>query len=143
MENLEHIGTIVEIDHDELTVKIDNRSACHNCAAQAFCGLSECKSQLLKTKVSNPEDYHQGEQVMVAISLRQGMLALVWTYVVPLILILAAIIIGQSNGLDETTSGISSIIILISYYLWLFLTKNKFKNRISFKIIKKSGGRID
>ena len=119
MEEIRHQARIISIKGDVVELKITSQSACSSCLAKGVCGLSESK-----------------EKIIVIKDPKGGIKAVIYAYVIPLILLVATIIGLQFIGFDDFKSGISGIIVLIPYYFVLFLMRSKITSDIKFKIIR-------
>lgn len=129
-------GVVIAIQTSSISVKIENTSACHSCRAKQFCGISEKQKQIIEIFTPNPKEYKTGEKVRVGIRPYEGWFAVGLAYIVPLLLLLMTVAVGVLTGLSEINSGISAIIVLISYYLGLFSMRNKLKNKIMLTVEK-------
>ena len=135
MENITHQAKIINIKGHTITLKLMPNDACHSCAANNFCNLSKHgRERVININDANSANFQIGEEVDVCISLRNGIKAVVYAYIIPLLLLLGAVIICKTIGLNDFKSGISGIIVLIPYYFVLFLMKNKFNSGLTFKI---------
>ena len=101
------------------------------------CGLMECQDKIIEIADKNPQKYQIGEDVLLSISGQMGLNAVFLGYVFPLILMLLVLTGVYIYTNSDLLSGISAIIILIPYYFWLFLAKDKLKSWFDFKISKK------
>lgn len=138
MEEITKTAIITGINGSQITLTINSCSACQDCSAKNFCSMSENQDKEIIVETAEAADYYLGEEVNVSISSAQGLKAVVYGYVLPLILLLAATIGAQTAGATDFISGISGIIVLIPYYFSLFLLKNKLKSDFQFKISKKN-----
>lgn len=136
MEEIRHQARIISIKGDVVELKITSQSACSSCLAKGFCTLSESKEKIIVIKDPKVSTLKIGEEVDIAISLNSGIKAVIYAYVIPLILLVATIILAKYAGLDDFKSGISGIIVLIPYYFVLFLMRSKITSDIKFKIIR-------
>jgi sigma-E factor negative regulatory protein RseC len=133
MEEIKQTGIITNIEDDTLSIKITTCSACSQCSAKSFCSISEQKDKIITAKVTNSSLYSINDYVDVSINQPLAIKAVLYSYVLPLILLLATIIALYTMGFNDFISGISGIIVLIPYYFGLFLLRNKF--RADFKFI--------
>ncbi|MBQ8661369.1 MAG: SoxR reducing system RseC family protein [Alphaproteobacteria bacterium] len=137
MEQICRNGRIVKISGSEITVEIISRSACQNCAARAACGMADSRPKLIEITDDRAERFSLGEEVRVTMDAAQGCKAVWYGYVLPLILVLAALVSALAAGASEQFSGIFSIILLIPYYLWLFWNRKKLRRQFRFTISDK------
>ena len=77
--------------------------------------------------------YPQGDSVVLAGSVRQGMRASVLAYVVPLVLMLAALFVG-TNLAGEGIGALAALLVLALYYGGLFLLRDKLRKTFEFRI---------
>lgn len=136
MKQINHYGTVVSVQKKTLKVKITRYSACHNCDARHGCGLMECQDKTIDVETAHPENFRPGEEVVVSLAQNLGLWAVFLSYVLPLILMLAVLVVLSSLGASEIICGISAIIILIPYYFWLFLSKNRLAGKFRFTVSK-------
>ena len=82
------------------------------------------------------EDYQVGETVNVVMSPAMGTQAVWLSYVVPLIVLLAAIGVFSLCGAGELATGLGSLGLVALYYLGLFFFRNKISKIFIFSIEK-------
>ena len=138
METIAKEGTVIAVKDGCVKVKFLSCSACNNCQAKGFCGMSESADKLITVPIPDDRIFKIGEEVSLTVSAYQGLKAVVFCYAVPLLLLLAAVISASLSGFDDFYSGICGIFILIPYYLGVFLLKNKISRKFRFEISKKA-----
>ena len=136
MSQISHYGTVVGIGSNTIKVKITRYSACHNCDMRHGCGLMECQDKILEIVDKNTSKYKIGEEVLVSISGKMGLNAVLVGYVFPLILMILILAMVYIYTQSDLLSGISAIIILIPYYLGLFLTRKRIAKKFAFTVSK-------
>lgn len=137
MREISHKAKIIQVNANSVEAEIEVKSACVQCALQKACQMHEVSQRKIIIPFEQGKIYHEGEEVEVAISLDEGMLAAFYAYVFPLILVLLTLFICLIVGTSEIISGICSIIVLIPYYFGVFLKKNFFARKLNFKIVDK------
>ena len=137
MEHISHDGRIVNIDGNRIKVEIISRAACQTCAAKNSCGLADCLPKTIEIHVNDSTIYSLNEEVSVGITAQNGLKAVLYSYVLPLFLVLATLISFIMLKYSEEISGIFSIIVSIPYYFWLFLTQKQLRQQFMFTISKK------
>lgn len=135
MAYITHKAEIISIKDQTISLKFAVSGACQGCAAKNFCISGEPKERIIEVEDSLASNFRPGDEALVAISLTSGIKAVVYAYILPLLLLLFTIIGLKIMGYDDFKSGISGIIVLIPHYFVLFLMRNKIKSGISFKII--------
>ncbi len=133
---IEHQAVVTKVSTDELTICVPRQSACGACPAAGLCGMKENKEQIFSISVTNSSAYNRGDTVIVTLNPRLGWISVLLGYAFPLLLMLLAIFFCRYFGQNEIFSGITAIIILIPYYFLLFLGRNYFKKKFTFKITK-------
>ena len=95
MEELSKEAIITSIDNNLITLTVNSCSACLGCSAKKYCGLSENIDKKISVYVKNAKQYSVGEKVDVSIDLSQGIKAIIYGYLLPLILMVATIMISH------------------------------------------------
>ena len=65
-----------------------------------------------------------------------GLQAVLLAFVIPLVIVVGAIVIGTNLQWDETTSGLTGLSLLLPYYCILYLMRDKLKRRFIFTLKK-------
>jgi sigma-E factor negative regulatory protein RseC len=132
---ISHIGTIKSINNQHLIVKIVSQSACSSCHAQRACSSSEQKEKEIEVEYSR-DIFGIGEEVLVIATLAQGYKALLFAYLLPLILLVGSLILISSISKEEATAALGSLLLLVPYYWLLYHYRHKLKNSFHFKVQK-------
>ena len=82
------------------------------------------------------EEYHEGDSVWIVGQTSLGMQAVLLAFGIPVILLLAALLVGASSGISETGNGLLALCILAVYYLILYKFRDKLKKHFVFKLKK-------
>ena len=106
------------------------------CPAAGLCGMKENKEQIFSVAVADSSAYNSGDSVIVTLNPRLGWISVLFCYALPLFLMLLTLFSGRYFGQNEIFSGITAIIVLIPYYFLLFLGRNYFKKKFTFKITR-------
>lgn len=133
---INHTGIVEKIRANCVTVRISQTSACAGCSAAHLCKTSESKERSIEVFTDNAENFTEGDAVLLQVSSRQGMKAVVIAYLVPLILIVPFLSLAHAIGLSDAFAGMLSLLILLAYYSVLFLLRNRLEKVITFRIIK-------
>jgi len=128
-DTIEHEGIVQKSDNESVTVSIISSAACSGCHAEGICSLS---GKVEKT-IDIPGEYQvlPGDFVTVQMKQSSGHTAVLFGYVIPLILLVAILIILISLSVPELIAGLGALAVLIPYYLLLYV----FRNRMSRKFI--------
>lgn len=134
-ESIHHRGIIERIEGDIVYVRIVQQSACAGCHAQAMCSAADRKDKIIEVP-DRSGTFRIGEEVSIEGRSSMGLQAVFLAFVVPLILILGAIVMGTQWQWGETASGLTGLILLFVYYGILYLLRDKLKRRFIFTLKK-------
>lgn len=137
LDKVEHEGRIIEISEQYISVEIVNKSACAACHAKGVCAASDEKIKVIEVPLSIDtlaEDYKVGDMVNVVMKGSLGLKAIWFAYVVPLIVLMAAILVFSLLHFHEAMVGLLSIGVVALYYLVLFFFRNKLSKIFTFYI---------
>lgn len=132
IETIKHEGIVESIGTESCSVRILQASACSSCEARKLCRSSESKEKLIEVRGHYPT-LHVGDNVTLVGSVRQGLRASVLAYVVPLVLMLIALIVGIRFG-GEGTGALAALLVLALYYGVLYLTRDKLGKQFEFSL---------
>lgn len=133
-ETIRHPGLVDHIDGNHVFVKIMSQSACSTCHAKAMCSIAEVEEKIVEVIADNPGQLKKGEMVMVAMKKSLGGSAVFLGYILPLIILVAALVVFIKVTGNEGLSALISLALLVPYYLILFKLKDRLKNKFSFRL---------
>ncbi|HXK82208.1 MAG TPA: SoxR reducing system RseC family protein [Bacteroidales bacterium] len=131
---ISHKGVVKEITDNAIRVEIIAQSACVSCKAKSICGV-DTQEKLIEIRNWN-ESYSIGENVMVLLREKLGLVALLYAYILPFILLLSVLLISLQMNVNEGLSALFSISVLIPYYIVLYLNRERLQKKFSFEIKK-------
>lgn len=134
-ERIQHEGIVKSVSAQTLEVLINSHSACSGCHAKGACGMSDMKQKIITT-IRPAGDIRVGDKVMVYASVGNAFYSVLLAYIMPSILILAAIFFLEKSGSNELTAAVTSLILLIVYFFILYLCRNKISKKIKFTVEK-------
>jgi sigma-E factor negative regulatory protein RseC len=135
MEPVKHIGVIERIEEQKVFVKISQESACSECHSKSVCMASEKIDKVIEVK-DVTGNFKIGQSVLLTAENGQGLTAVLFSYVLPLVLLIVTMFIfllilaPGKDGLAALTS-VASVVV---YYIILFLFKNKIGRKFRFKV---------
>lgn len=133
---IEHEGTIRKIDGNQLTILISQNSACSECHAKGACMAADTKEKMVDV-VDDTGMYRLNERVMLLGKTSIGYKAILWAFVIPLILMIGVIVASTSIwDIGELQAAFMSIIVLAPYYAFLYMVRAKMGERLAFTIKK-------
>ena len=133
---ISHIGKIVAIDADFITVEIVAESACASCHAAGMCGTADATHKAI-TVPATMGNWTVGQEVNVFLKRSMGFKAVWLAYAIPLAVLLAVLLGLNATGMSELASGLVAIGAVALYYLVLLLFRDKLRNEYSFYIKEK------
>lgn len=135
MENkISHEGIITKIDEGNIEIKILSKSACASCNIKGACNMSEMQEKIITIPAPKDKNLSIGQEVKISMGLGQANRAVIFAYVIPLIILVAMIFILSTLKIEEGLNALISIGTLIPYYLILFLFRNRLKRKFEYEI---------
>ena len=119
---------------DFTSVQIMVSSACASCHAKTLCGMSEEEEKVIMLPTDPYATYNVGDEVDVCTKMSMGLKAAWISYVIPLMILMAMILILTSSGVNELISALSSIGGVGLYYFIIWLFREKLQNEFVFYI---------
>ena len=132
---ISHTGIVKSINNQQLIVKITSQTACSSCHVNGSCASSEQVEKEIEVQESEG-NFKIGEVVQVFTSTSQGYKAVVFAYLLPLILLLTTLLAILSLKGGEAAAALGSLIILIPYYWLLYSFRDKIKSSFHFMVQK-------
>lgn len=131
-----HEGIIVEIESGAVQVRIEQNTACSECHAKGACTISDKKEKLIEIpKADNiSSNLKVGDKVQIEGTTHQGLKAVFYSFVIPLILVFAVLIFSLRYLQDEAIAACLAFVALILYYVFLYILKDKFKKKFVFSL---------
>ena len=133
-ETISHEGFITKIGDDFLEIKIVAQSACAACHAKSACGMGERSEKVLTVPRPKNREFQLSQKVKVVMAISQGNMAAVLAYLIPIVLLLAALFACLYFGLSEGLSALVGIAILAPYYIVLYTQGDKLKKKFEYRI---------
>lgn len=133
--HISHSGKVTGIVKDNIYVTILSQSACSSCHSKSVCSLAEMKEKIIEIQ-DKSGDFSIGDNVKVVMKEELGLLAVFFAYVLPVVLLITVMFVLNLLKFPEYITGISVILLLTSYFILLYLLKNKIQKKFSFSIEK-------
>lgn len=130
-----HRGVVESVEANLVRVRFIAHSACSACHAKGVCSLSEVETKIVEVKYPDIE-VQTGDTVDVSLERQHGMKAVLYGYVLPLVILMFTLIILYAITQNEAISAISSIAVLIPYYLLLYLMRDRISRVFKFRLTK-------
>ena len=110
--------------------------ACGSCASRKACAMGQGTTREILVSTPDAEKYSVGEVVNLSVKQTAGVAAVFFCYVLPLIVMLAALVVMVSLGFMEGTSALTALCSLLTYYLLLWLFRKHISRKVVFTINK-------
>lgn len=135
---MQHPGTVTSVKKGFVTVQITSLSACAACQAHSKCGFAESKTKTLDIPTALWQQYNVGEPVTVTIDHSRGLAATWWAYLLPAILLIAAVMAFSFAGFSEPLVILFSLFTLGLYILLLYILRKKLDSKFTLTITHNS-----
>ncbi|MDZ7777947.1 MAG: SoxR reducing system RseC family protein [Bacteroidales bacterium] len=129
-----HDGIVSKVDAGKVYVNIVSMSACVSCQAKGLCNMSDIQEKLIEAEKPEGKEPRPGDHVTLEMEESLGSKAVLLGYFYPFLLVLGALIVLTSSGIDEGISGLISLMLLVPYYLILYFSKDKLRKNFAFRI---------
>lgn len=129
---IQHEGTVKQVEDNSVLVSITSNSACSGCHAEGLCNISGKEEKIIS--VIGRYNVSPGDNVTVQMNESMGMKAVVLSYIMPLFLIIAGLIVFSSLKLSEGASGLASLSLLIPYFFILYFFRKNINRSFSFTL---------
>ncbi|HBZ21906.1 MAG TPA: Fis family transcriptional regulator [Bacteroidales bacterium] len=129
---IQHDGTVKKVDGSSVLVSITSNPACSGCHAEGLCGISGKEEKTID--IRGRYNVSPGDSVTVLMEQSTGFKAVVLSYLVPLVIVVASLVICNILSFNELMSGLISISLLAPWYLILYLFRNRINRSFTFKL---------
>ena len=137
MDNkIQHLGVIESIEGNCLHVAISQSSACAECKVAGHCNASESKDKIIDIITDSVAEYSIGECVNVFTTKGVGMMATIYAYVLPLVIMMIELILVKVITESDGWAAISALLSLIPYYICVYILRNIISSQVYFEIEK-------
>ncbi len=139
MAAVKHCGEVIRIQGQRVFVRMTVNSACSACHAKGVCGASEQADKIVEVETAEASSFVVGDSVEVALMQRNmGSKSVVLAYVVPFFVLTLMLVGAIAVGASEGVAVLAALAGVAAWYVVLYLTRDKLKNRIKFIIIKQT-----
>ena len=131
---IKHPGIIDSMEGNRAMVRILQSSACSACKVAAHCNASETKEKLVEVRIADAQSYSKGDSVVVVADAAVGFRASLYGYLLPLAVMVVTLVAMLRITHSEGAAALSSIGVLVPYYLVLYLFRHHLKKQLTFEI---------
>lgn len=132
-----HDGTVIETTKGQVRVQIQQQSACGHCDAKGKCGFAESQDKELFIDTPDWQSFQAGQLVEVQVSEGLGMEAVLLAYILPAVVLIASIFCFTSWLNSEPLAILSTIGVVVAYYLVLYLFRDRLQKKFVFRVLSK------
>jgi sigma-E factor negative regulatory protein RseC len=98
---------------------------------------SKSTERIIEVRTPYASEYKAGDRVVVALlNPSMGIISVIWSYVLPLVVLIATLFGCKGLGLEDGPSALVSIVAVAIYYVVLYLIRKIFERKIEFTIFK-------
>ena len=133
-DSIRHRGIVERVEDEMATVRIAQTSACAACHAAKMCMASESREKRIEARMLEPVQV--GDEVEVMVREQAGWLAVCLAYIIPFLLLVAAVAGFGHLGWSEAKSGTAALVSVALYYVVLRLFRDKLQRKFSFWVRK-------
>lgn len=135
---VEQKGIVIKKQENKVVVKIEQKSTCSSCHARGACTSLDKKDKEIEITTKDVENYSIGDEVIITISTKLGMKAVLIAFVLPLILIVLALFLSiKIFSLSQSISALISLLVLSAYYFLLYKQNLFLSKQFNFTIKEK------
>ena len=131
---IKHQGIVENINGSHLQVRIIQTSACASCSVKGHCNASESKEKLIDVFDMKASSYRIGDRVWVTGELSMGVMAVLFAFIFPFLILIISLFVFMAIWNDELRSALCSLALLIPYYYILWLNKSRMGKKFSFSV---------
>ena len=133
---IEHEGTIDNINGNKYTIRITQSTACSECHAKGVCIAADTKEKIVDV-IDSSGQFKLNERVLLSGKTSIGYRAVMWAFVLPLILMMSVIFAATSIWhVGELQAALMALVSLVPYYALLYAIRRKMGEKLAFSIKK-------
>jgi len=129
---IQHSGTVKKVDGNSVIVSITSNASCSGCHAKELCGISGKEEKIIDIRGSY--NVSPGDPVTVLMDQSTGFKAVALSYLVPLVIVVASLVVMNLLSIKELTAGLVSISLLVPWFLILHFFRNRINRSFTFTI---------
>ena len=133
-EGIRHNGIVERVEGDTAVVRIAQTSACAACHAAKMCMASESREKRIEARMVEPMNV--GDEVEVIVREQAGWLAVLLAYVLPFVLLVAAVAVLGQLGWSEEQAGTAALLSVAVYFVILRMFRDKLQRQFTFWVRK-------
>ena len=133
---IEHKGTVALVGRNFVRVDIEVMEACGSCASRKACAMGQGTTREIMVYTDDAQNYSIGEVVNVTARQSLGLIAVLFCYVVPLVVLVGSLAVAVSLGCSEGVAALISLGATALYFLLLAFLRKRISRKVVFTINK-------
>jgi len=134
-QEITHEGIVKKVKDNNITVSFIAQPACSTCSVKNNCTLASSEVRNIEIPAQD-NAYQVGEKVNVVLSQSKGFSAVFLGYILPMVILCLSLVTLLKLTNNEAIAGLTSIALLIPYYLLLWLFRKVIKKNFKFRLVK-------
>ena len=134
VSEISHRGRIISVTPEVTTVQIVSESACAACHAKGMCSVGDASLKEIELPTRGWDNYQVGDEVSVVLRASMGHKAVWLAYVIPLVVMVAALLGTLAAGGSELLAGGLAIGAVALWYGVVWLLRDRLRNEYIFNI---------
>ena len=132
-DTIRHQGIVENINGTHLQVRIVQTTECASCSIKGHCSSADTKEKLIDV-IDESSSYQPGDRVWVTGELSMGVMAVLFAFIFPFLILIISLFVFMAIWNDELRSALCSLALLVPYYYILWLNKSRLGKKFSFSI---------
>lgn len=131
---IEHNGTVERIMSHTVVVSIAQETACAACSVASLCHSADKEQKSIEIVTSEASKYEVGQPVTIVGEVGLGLRAVIWAYVVPILLVVGVLMFVSYLTAREGLAAVIALSSLVPYYIILYGLRGMLQRRFSFSL---------
>ena len=126
---------VVDSVRDGVVRVLFHQDGCSACSVKSSCGLAHSANKLIEIPLKE-RNVTKGEEILIHLSHDSGFRAVILSYVVPFLLVMASLLILSQIGVAELVAGLASLCSLVPYFILLRIFNKRLAKNIAIDFSK-------
>lgn len=131
---IEHNGTVERIMSHTVVVSIAQETACAACFVASLCHSADKEQKSIEIVTPEASKYEVGQPVTIVGEVGLGLRAVIWAYVVPILLVVGVLMFVSYLTAREGLAAVIALSSLVPYYIILYGLRGMLQRRFSFSL---------
>lgn len=131
-----HDGKVISVSPDIVKVEMHVLSACSSCKAHEKCAFVDKADKIVEVETAEWNKYSVGDDVIVSVDEGLGMRAVLLAYLVPAIILVAALVTMSVLTESQALAALVPIALVAAYFLVLYRLRDRLQRKFTFGLTK-------